>query len=90
MENSSDYDSDSSLNTSSSDDSDLKMINKNNGYTCEFNKDTPLIKSLINKRISYCNLGASSHIAAFFSEPIRLSSCIEGSGKGKDRYWRKF
>lgn len=37
----------------------------NIGYTSNLTKDTPFIKYLINKRINFCRLGSSSHIAAF-------------------------
>jgi len=82
----SDSESDGSLSSSSDDYDSNSLKNKDRGYTSFLNKDTPLIKSLINKRITYCNLGASSHIAAFFPESIRTICCQESS-KGKDRYW---
>ena len=49
---------------------DMYYINL--GYTTNLNKDTPFIKFLIDKRIYYCKLGASTHIAAFIPESFNL------------------
>lgn len=40
---------------------------KNITNTTGLTKDTPFIKNLIDKRIYFCQLGSSSHIAAFLS-----------------------
>ena len=42
-----------------------KSICKNIGFDSGLNKNTPFINYLINKRINFCELGSSSHIAAF-------------------------
>lgn len=42
------------------------------GQTSNLTKETPFIKYLINKRIKFCQLGASSHIAAFIPVSINL------------------
>ena len=41
-----------------------------------FNKNTPLIDYLINKRINYCVLGSSSHIAAFIPVEKKSKYCF--------------
>lgn len=54
----------------------MTNLNKNNdeeyGYSSNFDKNTPLIDYLINKRINFCTLGSSSHIAAFI--PVSSNS----------------
>lgn len=56
------------------------------GYDSCFNKDTPFISYLIKKRINFCSLGSSSHIAAFV--PVKYSSrcCFIREWCGKDHY----
>lgn len=62
------------------------QIQNDIGCDSGFNKDTPFISYLINKRINYCALGASSHIAAFV--PVRCNSrcCFIREWKGKGHY----
>jgi hypothetical protein len=60
--------------------------NNNIGYYTGFNKDTPFINYLINKRISFCVLGASSHIAAFVASTCSSRCCFIREWKGKDHY----
>ena len=65
-----------------------QIITVNIGYNSGFDKNTPFINALINKRINFCELGASSHIAAFI--PVSYTSrCYlirDWKGKGKDHY----
>lgn len=62
------------------------IIHNQIGYNTKYDKNTPLIDYLINKRINYCELGASSHIAAFFPNTTNLRHCFIRGWKGKDRY----
>ena len=62
---------------------DMYYINL--GFTTNLNKDTPFIKFLIDKRIYYCKLGASSHIAAFIPESFSLWYYFLCSKKRKGR-----
>ena len=65
--------------------------NKNNflqsnmtiGYTCNLTKNNPFIKYLIHKRICFCQLGASSHIAAFIPVSINPYTILYNMGNGK-------
>lgn len=66
--------------------SNIDIINNNIGYNSGFNKDTPFINYLINKRISFCDLGASSHIAAFVPSTSSSRCCFIREWKGKDHY----
>lgn len=66
--------------------SNIDNINNNIGYDSGFNKDTPFINYLITKRISFCELGASSHIAAFVPSTYSQRYCLIREWKGKDRY----
>ena len=68
--------------------SNINIIKNDIGYDSGFNKDTPFINYLINKRISFCDLGASSHIAAFIPSTYGHKCCLirEWKGKGKDYY----
>ena len=59
---------------------------KNNGYISNYTKDTPLINYLINKRIYYCHMGASSHIAAFIPVTINPRYCFIHNGIWKGHY----
>jgi len=59
------------------------------GNTTTLTKDTPFIKYLIDKRIYFCQLGSSSHIAAFLSSSLD-SGCFIQYGKWNCYYRRKF
>lgn len=59
-----------------------KEVGRNSGL----NKNTPLIDYLINKRINFCELGTSSHIAALFPVSNNERHCFIRDWKGKDRY----
>lgn len=63
-----------------------KNIGKNIGFDSGLNKDTPFINYLINKRINFCELGASSHIAAFIPSTYNSRYCFIRGWKGKDHY----
>lgn len=72
-----------------------QILNKSNncescfvelGYTSKLSKDTPFIKYLIDKRINFCQLGASSHIAAFVPVTFNSRCCFIHNGKWKGRY----
>jgi len=65
-------------------------IDNNIGYDSGFNKDTPFINYLINKRISFCELGDSSHIAAFVPSTCSSRCCFIREWKGKDNYGWEF
>lgn len=54
------------------------------GYDSGFNKNTPFIDYLINKRTQFCELGASSHIAAFIPITNNSRYCFIREWKGKD------
>lgn len=56
------------------------------GYTSNLSKDTPFIRFLIDKRINFCQLGASSHIAAFVPVSFNSRCCFIHHGKWKGRY----
>lgn len=65
----------------------------NNGIICRtigfdsgLNRNTPFINYLINKRINFCVLGASSHIAAFVPVTNNSRWCFIRGWKGKCRY----
>lgn len=62
--------------------------NENNnmmiGYDSGLTKDTPFIDYLINKRINFCEMGASSHIAAFIPAVNNSRCCFIRTCKGKD------
>lgn len=61
-------------------------ICQNIGYDSGLNKNTPFIDYLINKRINFCELGPSSHIAAFFPVSYNLKYCFLRQWKGKDNF----
>jgi hypothetical protein len=63
----------------------FKNKNLTSEYTCELDKNNPLISSLINKRIDSCVVGPSSHIAAFLQNTVDLRSCFIPSRKRKGR-----
>jgi len=70
---------------------DMRIINKsltnnNIGWTSNLDKDTPFISYLIDKRINFCHLGASSHIAAFIPVSLKSWYCFIHHGRGKGRY----
>ncbi len=54
-------------------------------YKSYLNKNTPFIKYLIDKRIGFCCLGSSSHIAAFVPVSLGLRSCFIHCQKCKGR-----
>jgi hypothetical protein len=56
------------------------------GNFSEFTKDTPLIRYLIDKRINFCKLSASVHIAAFVPVVLNTRCCFIWGGKWKSRY----
>ena len=56
------------------------------GLNSVFDKDTPLINYLITKRINFCELGTSSHIAAFIPASSNSRYCFIRDWKGKDCY----
>lgn len=64
----------------------FSLVNKNIGYTTGLTKDTPFVKYLIDKRMCFCHLGSSSHIAAFISVPLNSRCCFIQHGKWKGRY----
>ncbi len=51
-----------------------KLYNNTIGKTSNLTKETPFISFLIDKRIKFCHLGASSHIAAFIPTSINLTT----------------
>ena len=65
-----------------------EICSDNIGYTTKLSSDTPFIRFLINKRINFCQLGASSHIASFIPVACNLWQCLihKGKGKWKSRY----
>lgn len=56
------------------------------GYDTQFDKNTPFINYLINKRINFCELGASTHIAAFVPVSSGSKCYFIREWKGKDHY----
>jgi hypothetical protein len=62
------------------------IICKNIGNDSGMNKDTPFISYLIDKRINFCELGASSHIAAFVPVTCNFRFCFLRDWKWKDHY----
>jgi hypothetical protein len=54
--------------------------------TTSLTKDTPFIKYLIDKRIYFCKLGSSSHIAAFMSCSLD-AGCLIQYGKWNCYNW---
>lgn len=62
------------------------VVCKEVGWNSGFDKNTPLIEYLINKRINFCELGSSSHIAAFVPVANNDWYCFIRGWKGKDRY----
>jgi len=73
-------------NLDESDSNSNIIICREIGYDSGFNKNTPLINYLINKRIKFCELGASSHIAAFFPDTNNYRYCFIRDWKGKGHY----
>jgi hypothetical protein len=61
-------------------------INYPSGYTTEINKFSPIISYLINRRISNCRVGPSSHIAAFLPSNIDIGSCFISGYRKKGRH----
>ena len=62
---------------------DNEIYANSNGYTSNLTKDTPFIEYLIDKRIHFCQLGASSHIAAFVPVSFNHRYCLIHNGKWK-------
>lgn len=56
------------------------------GLNSGLDKNNPLIDHLINKRMSFCDLGSYSHIAAFVPVANNDRYCFLRGWKGKDRY----
>lgn len=56
------------------------------GYTSNLSKDTPFIKFLIDKRINFCQLGSSSHIAALVPVSFNSRCYFIHNGKWKGYY----
>lgn len=56
------------------------------GSISGFDKNTPFIDYLINKRINFCVLGSSSHIAAFVPVVNNSWYCFIREWKGKGHY----
>ena len=73
-------------NFDTSDSDSSVIICKEVGYNSGFDKNTPLIDYLINKRINFCELGSSSHIAAFVPVTNNDWYCFIRGWKGKDRH----
>lgn len=73
-------------NFDSTDSDTNNIVCKEVGWNSGLNKNTPLIDYLINKRINFCELGASSHIAAFFPVSNNDRHYFKRDWKGKDRY----
>ncbi len=59
----------------------------NYGYTTDINKENPIISYMIDKRISNCRVGPSSHIAAFLPSNIDIGSCFISGYRKKGDYW---
>lgn|SRR3990167_3801816 len=62
------------------------ILCKEIGHVSGFDKNTPLINYLINKRINFCELGSSSHIAAFISVVNNSRYCFIRGWCKKDCY----
>jgi hypothetical protein len=63
----------------------MTNYNKNNGgYNSKLDKNTPFIEYLINKRINFCVLGTSSHIAAFVPVTNNSRYCFIRKWKRED------
>ena len=67
-------------------DNDNQYVCQTIGYNTGFDKNTPFINYLIDKRINFCELGASSHIAAFVPVTNNFRYCFIQEWKGKDHY----
>lgn len=67
---------------------ECQMCSNEIGYTSNLSKDTPFVRFLIDKRINFCQLGTSSHIAAFVPVSVSFNSrcCFIPNGKWKGRY----
>ena len=70
------------LDSTIRDNSNLGEKSHNNiiGKTSNLTKETPFISFLIDKRIKFCHLGASSHIAAFIPTSINLTTLFSQFG----------
>jgi len=61
----------------------FKLSNYDIGYTSNLTKSTPFIEYLINKRINFCQLGASTHIAAFIPSQLIPDTVLYTMGNKK-------
>ena len=73
-------------NTNKNSDSDSDNHGHGHGSDSNFDKNTPLIDYLINKRINFCVLGPSSHIAAFIPVTNNSRYCFIRKWKGENDY----
>ncbi len=76
----------SSVNNEEINENTCELCNDEIGYISDLTKETPFIKYLIDKRINFCQLGASSHIAAFVPVSFNSRCCFIHNGKWKGRY----
>ena len=74
------------ISDSSNESNNCELCSTELGYTSNLTKDTPFIKFLIDRRINFCQLGASSHIAAFVPVSFNFRWCFIHNGKWKSRY----
>ena len=75
------------LNEDSDDEiNNIIKIDNEIGFTTNLNKNTPFINYLINKRICFCQLMNSLHIAAFIPVSTGSKSCFLSRWKWKGRY----
>ena len=56
------------------------------GCDSNFDKNTPLIDYLINKRINFCQLSSYSHIAAFIPVSNNSKDCFLRKWKWQNNY----
>jgi hypothetical protein len=61
------------------------ITNYSNGFTTSITKENNFISRLIQKRITSCVIGPSSHIAAFLQNHIDIGSCFLSCWKRKGR-----
>ena len=71
------------INTEYNNNNDVPIIDNN---TSTLTKETPFIKYLINKRTSCCQMGPSTHIAAFVSVASKDWYCFENYRKWQGYY----
>ena len=58
----------------------------NKFLTTNITKESPFIEYLINKRMNFCKIGTSSHIAALISVSLNNWYCFKFHTKWKSRY----